>query len=275
MAIKLRRANTGDFKLKVPKKIKNIIGDLPYSVETIGLSNSQVFCFDDMVLKVEKEGEESNNEYQMMAWLHDKLPVPRVLCFEKENGVNYLLMSKIEGDMACSPELLADHDSLVKLLANGLRMLWDVNVAKCSYNNSIDNKLKLAKIRVYRGLCNLDDAYPITEGENVFENPQSLLKWLKDNRPEETLVFSHGDYCLPNIFTKDGEVSGFIDLGRSGKADPYQDIALCYRSLKYNYNGMYGGKVYEGFDPGILFNELKLEPDWHKIEYFILLNELF
>lgn len=32
----------GDLKLKVPKKIKNIIGNLPYSVETVGLSNSQV-----------------------------------------------------------------------------------------------------------------------------------------------------------------------------------------------------------------------------------------
>ncbi len=45
-----------------------------------------------------------------------------------------------------------------------------------------------------------------------------------------------GAYCLPNIFMKDNKVSGYIDLGRGGLADKYQDIALCYRSLLHNYS---------------------------------------
>jgi aminoglycoside phosphotransferase len=82
-----------------------------------------VICFDDMVLKIEKHQEESDNEHIMMAWLADKLPVPKVLCTEKENGINYLLMSRINGKMSCSTELLANPKHLVKLLADGLRML--------------------------------------------------------------------------------------------------------------------------------------------------------
>lgn len=97
--------------------------------------------------------------------------------------------------------------------------------------------------------------------------------------PEEDPVFSHGDYCLPNLFLKEGKVSGYMDLGRSGIADRYQDIALCYRSLKHNYSGRYGGKVYTqlnpDFRPESLFEELGIEPDWEKIRYYILLDELF
>ncbi|MGN0355627.1 MAG: phosphotransferase [Muricoprocola sp.] len=30
---------------------------------------------------------------------------------------------------------------------------------------------------------------------------------------------SHGDFCLPNVFFKDGRVEGFIDLGDTGVGD--------------------------------------------------------
>ena len=68
---------------------------------------------------------------------------------------------------------------------------------------------------------------------------------------------------------------GFIDLGRGGIGDKWNDIALCYRSLKHNFDGTYGGKVYEDFHPDMLFEKLGLEPDWDKIKYYLLLDELF
>ena len=60
-----------------------------------------------------------------------------------------------------------------------------------------------------------------------------------------------------------------------GTGDRWQDIALCYRSLVHNYDGKYGGKKYEGFSPKLLFEQLEMEPDWEKIKYYILLDELF
>lgn len=51
---------------------------------------------------------------------------------------------------------------------------------------------------------------------------------------EEDLVFTHGDYCFPNIICKDAHISGIVDLGRAGIADRYQDIALFLRSFSSN-----------------------------------------
>ena len=56
---------------------------------------------------------------------------------------------------------------------------------------------------------------------------------------------------------------------------PDEDIALCYRSLQHNYNGKYGGKVYKNFNTELLFDELGILPDWEKIKYYTLLDELF
>ena len=101
------------------------------------------------------------------------------------------------------------------------------------------------------------------------------MDWLEENRPVCEPVFSHGDFCLPNVLLQDGQVAGFIDLGDAGVGDRWRDIALCYRSLKHNFDGTFGGKVYEDFNPDMLFEKLGLEPNQEKLRYYILLDELF
>lgn len=133
----------------------------------------------------------------------------------------------------------------------------------------------MAKYNVENNLVDLGNVEPNTFGENGFESPEHLLEWLNNNKPEEELALSHGDFCLPNIFLSEGEVSGYIDLGRTGIADKWQDIALCYRSLSQNFNGKFTEKQYEGFDENMLFEKLGIEPKWDKIRYYILLDELF
>ena len=113
------------------------------------------------------------------------------------------------------------------------------------------------------------------DGCHYIAIPHTTRPSKKRPKPVEELVFSHGDYCMPNIFIKNNKINGFIDLGRSGVADKYQDIALCYRSLKHNFDGSQGGKVYENFNAESLFIELDIVPDWEKIKYYILMDELF
>lgn len=244
-------------------------------VDEIGMSSAQILCFDDMILKVERQCEESENEYRMMQWLRHKIPVPEILYYEQSQHISYLLMSKLRGEMLCSSCFLTNPHELIRMLAEGLKLLWSVDISSCPCNNAIENKLRLAESRVKDGLCSVDDSEPETYGANGFKSPSELLEWLKCNKPTEEYVFSHGDFCLPNIFSRDGKIEGFLDLGRSGIADRYQDIALCYRSLKDNFDGRYGGKLVADFDISELFSQLQIEPNWEKIHYYILLDELF
>ena len=50
----------------------------------------------------------------------------------------------------------------------------------------------------------------------------------------EDLVFTHGDYCLPNIIYHEGKINGVVGLSRVGIADRYQDISLFLRSFEFN-----------------------------------------
>ena len=215
--------------MKLPYNIQIMVGNRNLSIDNVGMSNAKVICFDDMVLKIENQSEESNNEHRMMEWLKDKLPVPKILCSEKVDNKNYLLMSKVNGKMLCEKEFLENPNTLVKILAKGLKTLWKVDITNCPYNNFIDNKLRLAEMRVLNNEFNIEDMELETYYGTKFDSPSHILEWLKDNKPIDELVFSHGDYCLPNIFSEDGEISGFIDLGRSGIADKYHMCLICER----------------------------------------------
>lgn len=64
--------------------------------------------------------------------------------------------------------------------------------------------------------------------------PATILGHLEAELPRRVqqerseLVVCHGDLCLPNILVDPDtlQVSGLVDLGRLGCADPYADIAL-------------------------------------------------
>lgn len=259
----------------LPEKIHKWIADEAYRADEIGMSGSSVLIFEDKVLKIQDRSKESENEYRMILWLQKKLPVPRVLAYEIVDRKSYLLMSKCSGKMACEEEYMRSPEAQVKVLAEGLKKLWRVDIADCPGDWSLQNKLAAAREQVEMGLVDMDNVEPDTFGEKGFRSPEDLLQWLYDHQRGEELVLSHGDYCLPNIFGEGNGVSGYIDLGRTGIADKWCDIALCYRSLSHNYMGRYHGHAYPAYDDMLLFRELGIEPDWEKIRYYILLDELF
>lgn len=260
----------------LPEKIRNFIADEKFETDTVGMSEASVFVFEDKVLKVQEYTGEAENEYRMLRFLQGKLPVPLPYAHEVANGKSYLLMSKCRGQMSCSHAYMENPAVLCRLLADGLKKLWSIDVSDCPSDQSLSQKLAMAEYNIANGLVDLDNVEPDTFGENGFQNPAALLQWLHENKPDEELVLSHGDYCLPNIFGVHGEVSGFIDLGKTGIADKWCDIAICYRSLSHNYSGRYQKNItYTDYDESRFFHELGIEPNWEKIRYYILLDELF
>ena len=93
--------------MKIPIEIKKIIGDKAFNIDTVGLSDSQVFCFDDIVLKIQNNNYEARSEIRILNWLNGRELVPKVICSHIEDGKSYLLMSKIKGKMSCEREFLS------------------------------------------------------------------------------------------------------------------------------------------------------------------------
>lgn len=144
--------------MNIPLSIQKLILDESHDMDQVGMSNSSVLIFSDKVLKIQEEGEESEQEYEMMKWLKGKIPVPDILAFEKKDGKDYLLMSKIEGEMACSDVCLSRPNELIMLLAKGMELLWQVDI---------------------------NQSEPDTFTKH-FQSPAHLLDWLKENKPRES-----------------------------------------------------------------------------------------
>lgn len=259
----------------LPEKIFEIERNLPYRVLTIGLSGAEVREYDDFVLKIQPRTEQSQNEAAFMKFLKGRTLAPNLLAYETQNGYDYIIMSKLNGKMLCDDEFLQNQRQLLEHASNAMRALNSLPVNECPCDMSLAVKLRLAEHNVVNNLVDLDMVNPSTFGsKGRFLNPEKLLAWLYDNKPDEELTVSHGDFCLPNIIVC-GDKVGIIDFPYGGVADKYCDIALFYRSLKSNLCGEYGGKAYGELDEKLFFDVLGIKPDFGKIDYYILLDELF
>ena len=259
----------------LPENILRLTEEQAYTMDRTGMSGASIRLYKDRVLKIQPLGPEAENETAMLAYLQGKLPVPKITIQETEEGMSYLLMDRCRGRMACHPACLEDPAALCALLAAGLRALWGVDISRCPCDQRLERKLEAARYNVENGLVDMDNVEPGTFGKKGFRDPAALLEWLYAHRPAEEPVLSHGDFCLPNLFVEEGRVTGYIDLGRAGIGDKWCDVALCWRSLHHNYVDWCRRTGAAPPKGTLLFQALGLEPDWEKIRYYILLDELF
>lgn len=260
----------------IPQELTAYLEGRDCRTESIGRSGASVYIFSDRVLKIEKTSPSADREAGILAYLEGKLPAPRILAFARQEGKNYLLMTRLTGNMACAESALRRPEEAVCALADGLRQLWSIGLTDCPFSSRLEGKLKAAGERIEQGQVNQDELDEHTLGAGGFADVASLYRYLCDNRPSEDLVFTHGDYCLPNIFAAGRKTVGFLDLGSAGVADRWQDISLCIRSLGYNLRVF--GNCPESEIRSLttrLFGELGLAPDPEKIRYYTLLDELF
>ncbi len=261
----------------LPETIRKVIGAEKYTKDKTGESGSEVRIYDDYVLKIQPRSPETDNEYQIVSWLNGSLPVPSIPIYEIHNGLAYTLMTRAEGKMLCNMDYLQMPELVIDIAAKGLKMLWETDLSNCPGSVSrLTNRLKAAEYNVANGLVDIENTEPETFGKGGFKDPGELLEWLKNNRPPEDIVLTHGDYCLPNIFARGNSISGFIDLGKAGPADRWQDIAIAIRSLDHNFDGRYyDEKRIFDFKPQMLLNALGAEMNEEKFRYYYLLDELF
>ena len=262
------------FLLSLPAELAGHTAAKPFTLDRTGLSGSTVAIFEDFVVKSEPVSEETENHLAMLRWLDGKIPAPRVIGTVARDGFRWTMMTRISGEMACADTYRTDPHRLVRVLAQALKSLWTVDVSGCPVDQSPDAKLARAREIVEQGQVDMTLVEPETFGDKGFSSPAELLQWLEDHAPACDPVLTHGDFCLPNIFLENWELSGFLDLGRSGRGDKWNDIAILWRTLRDNFGGHYGEAV-PGFHPDQLFDALGIERDEERLRYYLLMDELF
>lgn len=237
---------------------------------TIGHSESKTYLLTgtsvNLYIKIQSltAVESLFNEKERLEWLQGKLPVPEVVYFGKDDFNEYLLITEIAGVNASEKSFEMMLPALMKQLAIGLREVHEIKIDNCPFNQRLESKIEEARKRVQSKLVDEEDFDQIRLGLTAEE----LLKELLLKRPMmEDLVFTHGDYCLPNIIIDKGKFSGFIDWGRAGVADRYQDLALAVRSITYNFGKEYVQHFLDEY--GVK------ELDESKIYFYQLLDEFF
>ncbi|MDO9120299.1 MAG: aminoglycoside 3'-phosphotransferase, partial [Anaerolineaceae bacterium] len=206
-------------------------------------------------------------EKDIMLWLKGKLLTPEVLHFEQYENTSFLLMSEIGGDVGYQYfKKQCDPQKMTIIYSEGIKLLQSVSILDCPFDSHIDYRINELDYLLRHNLADLDSEN--WEDDTPFRDPDELYAFLKTHKPNEEMVFSHGDFGDSNIFISNNQICGYIDLGRSGKADKWYDIAFCVRSIQHNF-----GNDNEYLDQ--FFNLLNIEPDWNKIKYYILLDELF
>jgi aminoglycoside phosphotransferase len=121
-----------------------------------------------------------------------------------------------------------------------------VDIRDCPFDRRLDTMIAEAQVRVERQLVDEDDF----DDERRGMSAQILHHQLQSTRPKnEDLVMVHGDYCLPNILLHPQTLAltGFIDWGRSGIADRYQDLALAARSIVRNLSERWVGHFFDAY----------------------------
>ena len=252
--------------MRLPYEVKELVHDMEYDCDKQSRAGTHVIRWYDnnkaYYLKMNQNTCEVLREHNMYRWLGAKLPLPEVVYEGMEDGKRYLLIQEVKGTILAKGNYLDEPERVVRLAASGILMLQSLQIDNCPYYSDIDSKIEKAKERLQLGLVK-----EVTKNEYTeeFDDFEEMLEYLEHNKPEEEFVFSHGDYCFNNYFSDGEKITGFIDLGRAGIADRYQDIATCVRDLMR-------------YDPSytvLFFELLGLEPDYEKLKYFIVLDEFF
>lgn len=255
------------FNYDLTDKVAEFIKNSDLEDITIGCSDSQVIKIKKVqgiyFLKISKKGK-LTSEYEKLKWLNGKLKVPKIILYDVSNNTEYLITESVQGEMVCSDYYINNPDIGIKVIVDAFKNIYSVNIENCPFNVAIDYKLSIIENNVKNKLIKEEDLKK--ETFEKYGSLDNILKYLKEHKFYDELCFSHGDTSLPNIFAYNNEFSGFIDVGECGLADKWFDLAICEKSIKRNYGEEYISKFY---------NELKIIPNRDKIDYYLLMMELY
>lgn len=204
------------------------------------------------------------DESDRLDWIGDRLPVPQVLFRDARDGWAFVLISELSGGPSHEAFNAISIPTAIEKLAEGLRRIHAVPVDDCPFDRVLENELEESARRI--GTPGLDvDAFIADTGTE----PGQLLDRLVAQAPTIVgdVVFTHGDYCFPNLLLNGTEISGIVDWGIAGISDINRDFMSIELTVKRNCGTEWVPAFYEAYGP--------VEADPERIRFFWLLDRFF
>ena len=153
-------------KMRISPELKKLIEKYRCVKDTEGMSPAKVYKLvgenENLYLKMTDSRYKGTTydverEKDMMLWLEGKLPVPKVLHFERHDGWSNLLMSEADG-VLCSEEYEDEQspEKIIELYAECIRLFHSIDISDCPYTNSLDSRLAELDYLLNNDLADVD-----------------------------------------------------------------------------------------------------------------------
>lgn len=175
--------------------------------------------------------EDLHAEAKRLSWLKGQLSVPEVLFLGSDQQHDFVLVTELQGTVSHHEMWRSDVPRLMKLLAHGLKTIHSIPLAQCPFGGVLEQELTEAQRRIDENLLCVS-AFQNAANQRT---PQQVLEELKTKTHlVNDLVFTHGDYCMPNILIHQWELSGFVDWAIAGVSDRHRDLMCVLESVTHN-----------------------------------------
>lgn len=262
-------------KINLPTQLRDLICLDDVSYPSMGYSGDHVYLIKkgylnkDIVIKCSSRYE-VYKEGEILKWLEGKIEVPKVYFNIEQEGVYYLVMEMLPGQMGQYGFKQLGTKEMVVYYANLIKKWHSIDYHNFLPVNTLEDKIAHVKYNVEHGLVKTQ----YFERELQGKTGQMVYDLMISCYPKSfDLVLCHGDVCMPNFMMENGHLTGWIDVVGCGVNDRYLDIAIALRTLRYNFEwlNMTFSKEYQDL---FLKTYGIQELDMNKVKFYICLDEL-